>query len=198
MSNVTEAPQSAELSALGMGQLAVRLATPEDVAAIQAIYAIHVLTGTGTFEETPPDLNTMARRYDAIVQGGFPYLVASDQGRVRGFAYASVFRPRSGYRYTVEDSIYVHPDAAGRGLGRRLLADLIIRCQAQGFRQMVAMIGDSANHASIAVHARLGFERAGVLPSVGLKFGRWIDVLFMARALGPGATSHPPVAPPEA
>jgi len=164
--------------------LTLRDSTDADVAAIQAIYAAHVLHGTGTFEEVAPDVTEIARRRADIIARRLSYLVGGFGDTVQGFAYASMFRPRSAYRYTVEDSIYIDPSAVGRGLGRALLAELIARCEALGYRQMVAVIGDSRNTASIQLHAALGFADAGALTSVGFKFGRWVDAVFMQRPLG--------------
>ena len=169
----------------------LREATMADMPAIQRIYAYHVENGTGTFEEVAPDQREMTHRWETIIAGGLPYLVGGFDGQVRGFAYASRFRPRSAYRFTVEDSIYVHPEAMGRGLGRLLLGELIERCTALGLRQMVAVVGDSANSRSVQVHARHGFQRSGVLTSAGFKFGRWLDVVFMQRALGAGDQTLP-------
>jgi phosphinothricin acetyltransferase len=171
--------------------LLLRDSTDADVAVVQAIYAHHVLTGTGTFEESAPDVAEMARRRQSILAEGQPFLVAADKGDVLGFAYASRFRPRSAYRYTVEDSIYLDPRAIGRGLGRRLLAQLMDRCERLGYRQMVAVIGDSTNERSITLHARLGFRRSGTLETAGFKFGRWLDVVFMQRPLGHGGQTLP-------
>ena len=170
---------------------AVRAARDADMAAVQAIYAGHVLHGTATFELDPPDLEEMARRRAGLLAQGLPWLVAEAEGEVLGFAYAGPYRPRPAYRNTLEDSIYLRGDATGRGLGRRLLAALIAETEAQGYRQMLAVIGDSANAASIGVHAALGFREVGVLRAAGFKFGRWIDVVLMQRALGPGATTLP-------
>lgn len=167
----------------GPASAVVRPADTADLAAIQAIYAHHVGTGTGTFEEAAPDEVDMAARRDAILARGLPYLVADSGDAVVGFAYAAQFRPRSAYRFTVEDSIYVHPDAVGSCVGRALLGQLIARCEALGYRQMVAVIGDSANHRSIRLHQRAGFVEAGRLLSAGFKFGRWLDVVFMQRGL---------------
>jgi len=172
-------------------QFELREATAADMAAIQGIYAYHVENGTGTFEERAPDRMEITQRWETIVAGKLPYLVVGFDGRVQGFAYASRFRPRSAYRFTVEDSIYVHPDAVGRGLGRLLLGELIERCTALGLRQMVAVIGDSQNTRSVQVHAAHGFQRAGLLPSAGFKFGRWLDAVFMQRALGSGDRTLP-------
>lgn len=169
----------------------IRAATANDIAAIQAIYAHHVLHGLGTFETEPPDLDEMRRRHAQITGDGFPYLVGEDAGRVLGYAYANHFRTRAAYRNTVEDSIYIAPDAIGRGAGRALLQALIERCAAQGLRQMLAVIGDSGNAGSIGVHQRCGFEHVGVMKAVGRKFDRWVDVVIMQRALGPGAGAPP-------
>lgn len=169
----------------------IRPATPSDIPAIAAIYDEAVRTGTASFELTPPGAAEMARRHAAIVEAGFPYLAMEEGGGLLGYAYASAFRPRIAYRHTVENSIYVAPEAQGRGVGRALLAALIVQCEAQGFRQMVAVIGDSGNAGSIALHRACGFTHIGVLPSTGLKFGRWIDTVLMQRALGPGASTVP-------
>jgi L-amino acid N-acyltransferase YncA len=155
-----------------------------DMATIQGIYAVHVRHGTGSFEERAPDLGEMTERREAILARRLPYIVAGFGDRVLGFAYAAPFRPRSAYRFTIEDSIYIHPDAIGQGLGRLLLGDLIVRCEALGYRQMVAVIGDSRNERSIRLHETLGFGRAGTFTSVGFKFGRWLDAVSMQRALG--------------
>ena len=171
--------------------VSIRDATEDDLAAIQAIYAHHVNHGLGSFEEVPPDVDEIARRRDVARDNGLPYLVAELDGVVRGFAYASPFRTRSAYRYSVEDSVYVGPDALGAGIGSALLAALIERCTERGFRQMVAVIGDSANQASIGLHAKHGFVQTGLMPAVGFKFGRWVDTVRMQRALGPGDTTLP-------
>lgn len=170
----------------------LREAEAADVPAIQAIYAHHVLHGFASFETVPPEAAEMEGRRQDIVGRGLPYLVAAREGRVCGFAYAGPFRPRAAYRYTVEDSVYIAPDAMGQGYGRLLLAELIQRCTALGMRQMVAVIGDSGNSASIRLHERLGFERAALLRSVGFKLGRWVDSVIMQRSLGPGDRTLPP------
>ena len=185
---VSDSPQTLVRESQGVG---LREATAADIAAIQGIYAYHVENGTGTFEEVAPDQAEVPRRWEAIVAGRLPYLVSELDGRVRGFAYASHFRPRSAYRFTVEDSIYVHPDAVGRGVGRLLLGELIDRCTALGHRQMVAVIGDSENFRSVQVHAAHDFQRTGVLTSAGFKFGRWLDAVFMQRTLGAGNGTLP-------
>ncbi len=169
----------------------VRPAHAGDVPAITAIYADAVLTGTATFELDPPDEREMANRLRAIVGGGYPYLVAEKDGLVLGYAYAASYRPRIGYRHTVEDSVYLAADARKQGIGGALLGHLIASCEEAGFRQMVGVIGDSGNLASIRLHAAAGFEPAGNLKNVGYKFGRWIDTVFMQRRLGPGAASDP-------
>jgi L-amino acid N-acyltransferase YncA len=169
----------------------IRDATPDDIAGIQAVYAHHVLQGLGTFETTPPGVEEMQRRHAQVTADGFPYLVAEDAGRILGFAYANHFRTRTAYRNTVEDSIYVAADAMGRGVGTGLLSALVERCAALGLRQMLAVIGDSGNAGSIGVHRRCGFEHTGVLKAVGRKFDRWVDVVIMQRALGPGSDSPP-------
>jgi len=169
----------------------IRDATPDDIAAAQAIYAHHVMHGLGTFETTPPGVGEMLRRHAQITGDGFPYLVAEEPGRMLGFAYANHFRARAAYRNTVEDSIYIAADAMGRGVGTGLLTALIERCTALGLRQMLAVIGDSANAGSIGVHRRCGFEHTGVMKAVGRKFDRWVDVVIMQRALGPGSSTPP-------
>jgi L-amino acid N-acyltransferase YncA len=169
----------------------VRPSRPEDLAAITAIYAWNVEHGTGTFELEAPSADEMARRRDEVIGRGLPWLVAESEGRVLGYAYANFFRPRMAYRFALEDSIYLDPAAQGRGLGRLLLAELLARCEAQGARQMLAVIGDSDNAASIGVHRALGFTDAGVLRSTGWKFDRWLDVVILQRALGLGDATTP-------
>lgn len=173
------------------GTLVVRDATDADLAAIQAIYAHHVVHGVGSFEETPPEVAEMARRRDTTRAAGLPYLAAELDGRMAGFAYATPYRNRPAYRHTVEDSVYVAPAAMRRGVGRALLARLIELCTEGGFRQMVAIIGDSGNAASIRLHTDLGFRHAGTLVSVGYKHGRWLDTVIVQRALGPGDAAAP-------
>jgi phosphinothricin acetyltransferase len=172
----------------------IRPATAEDAEALAAIYGDAVLHGLGTFEEDPPSAADMDARRRAIAERGLPYLVAEDGGRVLGFAYAGPFRPRAAYRYTLEDSVYVAPDAAGRGVGRAVLSAVIEACEALGVRQLMAVIGDSGNAASIAVHRACGFELKAVLPALGFKAGRWVDVVWMQRSLNGGA-ARPPDAP---
>lgn len=183
---------SAPVETLSSDRPVLRDATAADMATVQAIYAAHVSHGTGTFEEIPPSVEEMTERWQGMVARNLPYLVAGFDDRVQGFAYVAPFRPRSAYRHTIEDSIYVDPATVGRGLGQFLLGQLIERCTAIGYRQMVAVIGDSDNAASIRLHGRLGFKRAGVLTSSGFKFGRWLDVVFMQRALGDGERTLPP------
>lgn len=174
-----------------MSGFVLRAATDADLPAIQAIYAHHVLHGLGTFEETPPDLAEIAVRRKAVVEKGLPWLVADAGGEILGYAYAGPFRPRSAYRFAVEDSIYVAPSAARRGVGKALLAELLTRCAAWGARQMVAVIGDSGNAGSIGVHSALGFANMGKIAGVGFKHGRWVDVVIMQKALGDGMTTLP-------
>lgn len=161
----------------------IRTALPTDVPAIQSIYGHHVLHGLGTFETEPPDVEEMRSRHAQITAAGFPYLVAVDTGRPIGYTYANHFRTRAAYRYTVEDSVYVAPEAMGRGVGRALLNELVARCTVLGLRQLLAVIGDAGNAGSIGVHRACGFEHAGVLKAVGRKFDRWVDVVIMQRAL---------------
>lgn len=177
-----------------MTDFTIRPAIATDFAAIQRIYSHHVLTGLASFEETPPDVAELTRRWQAIAQAGLPYVVAEapGEGAIAGYAYAGPYRPRSAYRFTVEDSIYLDPKFQGRGLGRALLARLIADATACGKRQMIAVIGDSANAASIGVHRALGFEMTGTFKAIGLKFGRWVDTVLMQRELGEGA-AHTPI-----
>ena len=164
---------------------------PDDLPVIAEIYAWSVLNGTGTFERDAPDLAEMARRRDDVLAKGLPWLVAERDGMVQGFAYANHFRPRPAYRYCLEDSVYLADGARGQGLGRLLLAELLAGCTAAGARQMLAVIGDSANHGSVGVHRALGFEHVGVMRSAGWKFERWLDVLVMQKSLGLGSASAP-------
>lgn len=170
----------------------LRPAEARDIAEITAIYRPEVLAGSATFELEPPDEAEMARRWGGILGNGFPYLVAELDGRVAGYAYANLYRTRPAYRFTVEDSIYVRADAQGRGIGRKLLEELIALCTAGGSRQMMGVIGDSINQkGSVRLHEALGFTIAGRLPSVGFKHGRWLDTLIMQRPLGPGDSAPP-------
>ncbi len=169
----------------------IRPALASDAAELAAIYGHHVAHGLGTFEEIPPSPEDMAGRLSAVVQWGLPYLVAEIDGAVAGLAYAGLFRPRAAYRYTVEDSVYIAPDRMGQGVGKALLGEVIRVCEGMGLRQMVAMIGDSGNAGSIGLHQALGFAHAGVLPAVGYKHGRWVDVVQMRRPLNAGADAEP-------
>ena len=169
----------------------IRAATPDDLPAITAIYAEAVLHGTATFELIPPDLAEMTRRYEALCGGGFPYIVAETDGAIDGYAYAGPYRPRPAYRFTVENSIYLAPSSHRRGIGFALLQVLLEACEMRGYRQMIAVIGDSANAGSIAVHRKAGFDMIGTHPDVGLKFGRWLDTVMMQRALGEGGGTVP-------
>ena len=174
-----------------MPSLEIRPAAAADLAPITDIYAHAVLFGTATFELVPPDLAEMTRRFAALADGGFPYLVATLGDNVVGYAYAGAYRPRPAYRFTVENSVYLQPALHRRGIGQQLLQLLISDCEARGYRQMIAVIGDSANSASIGVHSRCGFQMIGTHPNVGFKFGRWLDTVMMQRALGQGAASVP-------
>jgi phosphinothricin acetyltransferase len=169
----------------------IRGATAADIADIQAIYAHHVLNGTGTFEEAPPSVEEMTARFMAVTRKGWSWLVATDGTGVVGYAYFQQFRDRSAYRFTAENSVYVRQDVRGQGVGKLLVRRLLEDADAQGFRQMIAVIGDAENVGSIGVHASLGFHRIGVLRSVGLKFGRWLDAVYMQRALGLGDAAPP-------
>ncbi len=154
--------------------------------AVTSIYAHHVLHGTGTFELEPPDAAEMRRRFDDVMVKGLPWLVAEHRGEVLGYAYATPFRARPAYRFTLEDSVYVAPRAQGGGIGKALLTELLARCEALGARQVLAVIGDSENRGSIGLHTALGFEHSGVLKAVGWKQSRWLDVVLMQKTLGAG------------
>jgi len=169
----------------------IRPSREADVPEIAAIYRYHVLYGLASFEEIPPDPDELASRRRDILNRGLPYLVAERSGRVLGYCYAGLYRTRSAYRFTLEDSIYIDKAEVGRGLGRALLATVLDRCAELGYRQMVAVIGGSDTWPSIRLHAALGFTRIGVLPAVGFKFGNWVDIVLMQRALGPGETAPP-------
>lgn len=170
----------------------IRPSRADDVAAMTAIYAWHVANGTGTFEIDAPGEAEMAGRRDAVLGRGLPWLVSEGEGGVHGYAYAGPFRPRPAYRFCLEDSVYLAPRATGRGYGRLLLAELLARCESGGARQMLAVIGDSDNAASIGLHRGLGFAHVGTMQAAGWKFGRWLDVVVMQRSLGAGATSPAP------
>lgn len=169
----------------------VRPATRADLGAVHAIYAHHVLKGLASFEEVPPSPEEIARRYEEVAGKGLPWIVAQYGDTIAGYGYCALYRTRSAYRYSLEDSVYVHPDLHGRGIGTALLAELIRRCEAAGYRQLIAVIGDSAHAASIKLHASAGFLRVGTLRSVGFKFGRWVDSVVMQRPLGSGDSSPP-------
>lgn len=163
----------------------------DDVPAIHATYSHWVRHGLASWELEPPDLAEIGRRRAAVLAAGYPYIVAARDGEVVGHACASAYRPRPGYRFCVENSVYVAPGQHRGGIGERMLRELIARCEALGFRQMVAVIGDSGNAASIGLHERCGFARAGLLPSIGWKFGRWVDSVLMIRPLGAGDSTPP-------
>lgn len=158
-------------------------ATSADLPAIQAIYAHHVLHGTGSFEESPPSLEEMTARFEAKLAAGFSWLVARDASGILGFGYYGPFRERAAYRYTVEDSVYVREGVRGQGVGKALVDALVARARAAGFKQMFALIGDEENVASIGVHATLGFSHVGIMRKAGYKFERWLDVVIMQKAL---------------
>jgi len=174
-----------------MSDVLIRAAGPDHVPAITRIYAHAVRHGTASFEIEPPDEAEMEQRRRPLMDSGYPYLVAERGADIVGFAYAAPYRPRLAFRWSVEDSIYVAPEVHRQGLGRALLTRLISECEARGFRQMVAVIGDSAQLPSIALHRALGFHTVGTLENVGFKFGRWLDTVLMQRALGEGATAPP-------
>jgi L-amino acid N-acyltransferase YncA len=174
-----------------MSSLQIRPATGADLPSITEIYEHAVRFGTATFELIPPDLTEMTRRFRALMDGGFPYLVAALDGSVVGYAYASPYRPRPAYRFTIENSVYLQPAVHRHGIGLQLLQRLIAECEPRGYRQMIAVIGDSANAGSIGVHRRCGFQMIGTHPNVGFKFGRWLDTVMMQRALGEGGGTLP-------
>jgi len=169
----------------------VRDAGEADMDAVLAIYMHHVLHGLATFEETPPSLDEMRARRAAVLAAVLPYLVAESEGRVVGYAYATAYRPRPAYRFSIEDSVYVADGLAGKGIGSALLGELIARCEKGPWRQMLAVIGNSGNEGSIALHRRMGFAHAGTFTSVGFKLGRWVDTVLMQRPLGGGDTTLP-------
>jgi L-amino acid N-acyltransferase YncA len=169
----------------------VRDARDEDLVAVHAIYRHHVLHGLASFEEEPPGIEELRRRRAAVLDSTLPYLVAETDGVVSGYCYAAPYRSRSAYRFTVEDSVYVDHRFTGRGIGTSLLEALIVRCEAGPWRQIIAVIGDSSNSASIALHRRLGFRAVGTLDAAGFKFGRWVDVVLMQRMLGEGGGTPP-------
>lgn len=173
------------------GRVFVRDAAESDMEAVLAIYAHHVLHGLATFEETPPALDEMKARRAGVLAAGLPYLVAEAEGRILGYAYATAYRPRPAYRFSIEDSVYVADGLGGKGIGSALLGELIARCENGPWRQMLAVIGNSGNEGSIGLHRRMGFSHAGTFRSVGFKLGRWVDTVLMQRALGEGDASLP-------
>src|SRR6201996_2828194 len=174
-----------------MSALEIRPTVAADLPSITAIYEHAVLHSTATFELTPPDLAEMTRRFEALTAGDFPYFAAALDGRVVGYAYAGPYRPRPAYRFTVENSVYLDPASHRHGIGLKLMQRLIDACEARGYRQMIAVIGDSANAGSIGLHTRCGFDMIGTHPNVGLKFGRWLDTVMMQLALGEGSATVP-------
>jgi phosphinothricin acetyltransferase len=170
----------------------IRPSTEQDLPEIAAIYSHHVLHGTGTFETEPPLETEMAARRADVLAKRLPWLVAEQEGKVLGYAYCQWFKPRPAYRYSAEDSIYLHPDAAGQGIGKQLLAALAHQAEAAGIRKLIAVIGDSANASSIGVHRALGFQQVGVIQSCGWKFGKWLDIVLMEKAIGAGDSTPPP------
>jgi L-amino acid N-acyltransferase YncA len=176
---------------IALPQVRIRPSVDSDISAIANFYQHSVATGTASWEYDPPSVEEMARRRHAVIANGFPYLVAEIDGRVVGYCYASSYRARIGYRFVVEDSVYVAQDMQGRGIGKMLLMALISECEKSGFRQMIAVIGDSENAGSIALHERCGFQHAGRFNGIGYKFGRWLDSVQMMRTLGAGSDSPP-------
>ncbi len=174
-----------------MALLEIRPTTEADLPSVTGIYEHAVRYGTATFELTPPDLAEMTRRFNALKDGSFPYFVAVLDQRVVGYAYAGAYRPRPAYRFTVENSVYLDPTTHRLGIGLKLMQRLIGECEARGYRQMIAVIGDSANAGSIGLHARCGFDMIGTHPNVGFKFGRWLDTVMMQLALGEGGRTVP-------
>ncbi len=191
MTVTTPAPTASPGTAAPAAALTLRPSTPVDLPALAAIYGDNVLNGTGTFELEAPDAAEMGRRRDAVLANGLPWIVAERDGQVLGYAYANLFRPRRAYRFCVEDSIYLAPGARGQGVGKLLLVELMAQCTARGCRQMLAVIGDSANAGSIELHRACGFTPAGRFEAAGWKFDRWLDVVLMQRALGQGAATVP-------
>ncbi len=179
-----------------MAELTIRMATADDAPAIAAIYAPYVLTGTATFEMTPPDAAEMVRRMRVLREGGYPYLVVERDGVLAGYGYVGPYHARPAFRSTVENSIYLSEGARGQGIGRLLLDALVDAATRLGFRQMIAVIGDSANLPSIHLHRSAGFQEVGRLPNTGFKLGRWLDVIIMQRALGQGSSTPPGEPPP--
>jgi phosphinothricin acetyltransferase len=174
-----------------MNTIMIRPSRDADLEAIAAIYGHHVQHGTASFETEPPPVEEMRRRRAELLSRGFPYLVAEADGAVLGYAYAGPYRPRAAYRDTAENSVYVRPETIGQGIGTALLRTLIVECEALGLRQMVAVVGDSGNTASIRLHERCGFRLVGVLEAVGYKHGQWLDSVLLQRTLGPGKDTPP-------
>ena len=170
----------------------IRPSRDEDIASITAIYAHHVLNGTGTFEIDPPSVADMTGRRADVLSKGLPYIVAEEAGQVIGYAYCTWFKPRPAYRFSAEDSIYLAPGVHGKGIGRALLAELAVQAERVGIRKLIAVIGDSSNAGSVGVHRSLGFEHVGILKSCGWKFDQWLDVVLMEKALGPGDSTPAP------
>jgi phosphinothricin acetyltransferase len=183
-------PFPADRSAV-TGAISVRPSRDDDLETITAIYGHHVLHGTASFETVPPSMEEMTQRRSDLLRRGFPYLVAEETGVVCGYAYVGSYRPRVAYQNTVENSVYLRPDAIGRGIGKRLLMALVAACEARGFRQMVAVVGDSANIGSIRLHERCGFRAVGVFKSIGHKHGRWLDTVLFQLTLGAGDDTPP-------
>ncbi|MDA1098827.1 MAG: GNAT family N-acetyltransferase [Proteobacteria bacterium] len=175
-------------------KLEIRPVADADMAAIQTIYAHHVLHGLASWELAPPDLAELIARRDSVLQAGYPYVVAISEGRLAGYAHAGPYRYRPAYRFTVENTIYLHPDQQGKNIARPLLQRVIDDCAVRGYRQMIAVIGDSGNHASIRFHEKMGFHHAGLIEGIGWKAERWLDSVMMQLSLGPG-NSKPPQAP---
>ncbi len=188
-------PRVVYCPAPGRARVQIQIAQQPDLADIQSIYAHHVLAGTGTFEEIPPSIEQMAARHAAGVAAGHDWVVARDATGILGYGYYGAFRHRSAYDWTVEDSVYVREDVRGMGVGKGLVAELLRLAEARGYRQMLALIGDSDNIGSIGMHASLGFQRAGVMRACGVKFGRWLDVVIMQRPLGVGDRDVPATQP---
>ena len=178
-----------------IARVLIRASRDDDIDAIARFYRESVATGTASWEYDPPTVEEMTKRRHAVIAGGFPYLVAECDDRVVGYCYASSYRTRIGYRFVVEDSVYVAPDMQGRGIGKTLLMAVIAECEKLGFRQMIAVIGDSENVGSIALHERCGFQHAGRFNGIGYKFGRWLDSVQMMRTLGAGSNTAPDIKP---
>ncbi len=174
-----------------MNAITVRDAREDDCAAMQVLYAHHVEHGLASWEESPPDVAEIRRRMQAVTSAGYPFRVAEYEGALRGYAYASSYRPRPAYRYCVENSVYVDAAYQGLGIGGTLLEDLIVQCTALGYRQMIAVIGDSKNAASIKLHTAQGFEHCAIMPALGFKHGQWLDQVLMQRSLGEGDKTKP-------